>query len=149
MQDFIEKPSRLILFIVSIIALVTIIILISRSKLINPGGQSLINGHGKLTQVATPSPVQTYEQDENNEAAAGQEPEEYYTYDENYDEEYDDVPEVNTDDGEPVYEQTEVPDNAAGDGEEYETEGDGTEENQQDTEIEEGEQWDEADQDAA
>ncbi len=149
MQDFIEKPSRLILFIVSIIALVTIIILISRSKLINPGGQSLINGHGKLTQAATPSPVRTYEQDENNEAAAGQEPEEYYTYDENYDEEYDDVPEVNTDDGEPVYEQTEVPDNAAGDGEEYETEGDGAEGDQQDTEIEEGEQWDEADQDAA
>ena len=87
MHDFIEKPSRLILFAVSIIALVTIIILLSRSRLINPGGESLISGHGKLTASVTPTPA----------AVSTQEGNAYDTVTEDYEEVY-------IEDDEPVYE---------------------------------------------
>ena len=78
MHDFIEKPSRLILFAVSIIALVTIIILLSRSRLINLGGESLISGHGKLTVSVTPTPAAVNTQDGNANDTVTEEYEEVY-----------------------------------------------------------------------
>ena len=78
MHDFIEKPSRLILFAVSIIALVTIIILLSRSRLINLGGESLISGHGKLTVSVTPTPAAVNTQDGNANDTVTEEFEEVY-----------------------------------------------------------------------
>ena len=88
MHDFIEKPSRLILFAVSIIALVTIIILLSRSRLINLGGESLISGHGKLTASVTPTPAAVNTQEGNTNDTVTEEYEEVYI-----------------EDDEPVYEQ--------------------------------------------
>lgn len=78
MHDFIEKPSRLILFIIGVIALVTIIILLSRSNTFNSGGQPLVNFNGKLT--VTPSAVP---QDE--DAAEDDDTDQYEDYDEEYD----------------------------------------------------------------
>ena len=56
MHDFIEKPSRMILFVISVIALVTIIILLSKSRLIDTGGESLVDANGKRIE-AKPTPI--------------------------------------------------------------------------------------------
>ena len=54
MNDFIEKPSRMILFFVGIIALITVIILLSRSGFVSTGGESLVDSKGRKLVTKTP-----------------------------------------------------------------------------------------------
>ncbi|HAE45692.1 MAG TPA: hypothetical protein DCG37_08900 [Lachnospiraceae bacterium] len=54
MNDFIEKPSRMILFIVGIITLITVIILLSRSGFIRTGGESLVDSKGRTLVTKAP-----------------------------------------------------------------------------------------------
>ena len=144
MHDFIEKPSRLILFAVSIIALVTIIILLSRSRLINLGGESLISGHGKLTASVTPTPAAVNTQEGNTNDTVTEEYEEVYIEDDEPVYEQDTWTEVEIDDqpaAEPVQEEVPAEENGDAGAEENMEEGD-TEE----APAEEGaEQWDEVD----
>ena len=147
MHDFIEKPSRLILFAVSIIALVTIIILLSRSRLINLGGESLISGHGKLTASVTPTPAAVNTQ-EGNTNTVTEEYEEVYIEDDEPVYEQDTWTEVEIDDqpaAEPVQEEVPAEENGDAGAEENMEEGD-TEEAPAE---EEAEQWDEVDIDEA
>lgn len=144
MHDFIEKPSRLILFAVSIIALVTIIILLSRSRLINLGGESLISGHGKLTASVTPTPAALSTQEGNAYDTVTEDYEEVYIEDEEPVYERETWTEAEIDDqpaAEPVPEEVPAEENGDTGGEENMEEGD-TEEA---TAEEETEQWDEVD----
>lgn len=54
MNDFIEKPSRMILFIIGVIALITVIILLSRSGFISTGGESLVDSKGRTLVTRAP-----------------------------------------------------------------------------------------------
>ena len=148
MHDFIEKPSRLILFAVSIIALVTIIILLSRSRLINLGGESLISGHGKLTVSVTPTPAAVSTQEGNANDTVTEDYEEVYIEDDEPATWQDTWTEAETDDqaaAEQVSEEVPAEDNADAGGDENTEEGD-TEEAPAE---EEAEQWDEVDTDEA
>ncbi|MDO4804403.1 MAG: hypothetical protein Q4A32_06250 [Lachnospiraceae bacterium] len=80
MHDFIEKPSRLILFIIGIIALVTIIILLSKSSALNLGGKPLVDANGKLIVTPTAAPPNNT-QTENPVADADDEYQEVYIED--------------------------------------------------------------------
>ena len=145
MHDFIEKPSRLILFAVSIIALVTIIILLSRSRLINMGGESLISGHGKLTVSVTPTPAIVNTQDGNANDTVTEEYEEVYIEEDTPVIEQDTWTEAEIDDQqaeEPTQEEVLPEGNDDAGGEENTDEG-GAEEVPAE---EETEQWDEVDE---